>query len=388
MPILADKSQCVGCTACASICPNQCIEMEKDANEFGYPKLVHLTNCIACGLCENVCPVLKKETPASTLPIAYAALSKNDAVRMNSSSGGIFTELASSVLAQNGVVYGAAYNDRFQVHHCSVDSTEDLSKLQGAKYAESNLGNSFIRILDRLKQGQLVLFSGTPCQVAGLKSFLRKDFDNLICVDFVCHGVPSPMAWRSYIEYRANTDADSELPCHINMRSKETGWSKYQYSNAFTYADGTQYRTISSQSLFMNLFVGDYISRPSCANCEFKGYQRSSDITLGDFWGIWDIEQEMDDNKGTSVVLVHSDKGQKLWKGIRGRIAYKEVTLEQASQQNPSMLVSSKANANRSLALRRIKEGNIARCEEFLPKQNASVFTRIKGIAKRLLNRT
>lgn len=387
MPNLANKNVCVGCTACANICPKRCIEMKKDSVSFAYPYIVHPTSCVECGMCERVCPVLNEGVKNNGLPSAYAALSKDDSVRMNSSSGGIFTELAKRIISRNGVVYGAAYDEKFEVHHCCVDNVDDLHRLRGAKYAESNLGNSFIDILARLKHGRIVLFSGTPCQVAGLKFFVRKDFDNLICVDFVCHGVPSPMVWKSYIEYRSKEEADGELPCSINLRSKGTGWSKYQYSNVFEYGNGKQHSTLSSQSLFMKLFVGDYISRISCENCMFKGYSRVSDITFGDFWGIWDIDPEMDDDKGTSVVLVQSEKGQVLWREISDKIKFKEVSLEQASQQNPSMLIPSKANPNRNTVLDKIREGHIEECENLFVQPKISMANRIKGRIKRLLHR-
>ena len=386
MPSLAETNLCVGCSACASICPKRCIEMETDSDGFRYPVLMHPTNCVECGMCESVCPVLNESIKANNdLPSAYAAFTKDERIRQDSSSGGIFTEIAKRVIEENGVVYGAAYDEGFAVCHSCVDKIEDLQKLRGAKYAESNLGRSFSEILDRLKQGQLVLFSGTPCQVAGLKSFVRKDYNNLICIDFVCHGVPSPMAWDAFIKYRAEKDADGKLPQRINLRSKETGWSQYQYSNVFEYEDGKKSSTVSSQSLFMKLFVGDYISRPSCSECKFKGYSRVSDITLGDFWGIWDIEPEMDDNKGTSVILVHTPNGEKLWRDIEPKIKSKEVTLEQASQQNQSMLKASKANTNSKLALRKIKDGKIDTCEEFFKIHKPSIFTRIKEKVKRMV---
>ena len=387
MPYLADFNLCVGCTACASICSKYCIEMKSDSDGFAHPILMYPTNCVECGMCESVCPVLRKDIKnANDLPSAYAAFTKDESIRMDSSSGGIFSELAKSIIVQQGVVYGAAYDEGYAVHHCCVDNIDDLQKLRGAKYAESNLSDLFIEILDRLKKGQFVLFSGTSCQVAGLKAFVGKDFNNLICVDFVCHGVPSPVAWKSYIEYRSRVDADGELPHRINLRSKETGWSKYQYSNVFEYENGKKHSVVSSQSLFMKLFVGDYISRSSCSNCKFKGYNRVSDITLGDFWGIWDIDSEMDDNKGTSVVLIHSEKGQSLWRDINPKIKYKEVTLEQASQQNLSMLLPSKENPNSSLALHKIKEGKIDSCEEFFIVHKPSIFAVIKGKVNRLIN--
>lgn len=259
-----------------------------------------------------------------------------------------------------------------------------MSALRGAKYAQSDLSDTFTEIADKLSKGQKVLFSGTPCQVGGLKSFIGNN-DNLFCVDFVCHSVPSPMAWQAYIKYRARSDADGEQPVAINLRSKETGWSKYRYSNVFEYANGTKHTASSSQSLFMKLFVGDYICRESCENCKFKGYGRASDFTLGDFWGIWDIDREMDDDKGTSVILVHSEKGQAVWWDISDRIICKQVTLEQASLQNPSMVTPSHSKAEREDILAKIREGKIGECEELFVQPQTSLMTRIKGKVKRIL---
>lgn len=226
--------------------------------------------------------------------------------------------------------------------------------------------------------GQKVLFSGTPCQVAGLKSFLGKEYDNLLCIDFVCHGIPSPVVWKEYVKYRAKQDADDEMPKAINLRSKSTGWSKYQYSNIFKYENGKQYSILSSDSLYMKLFVGNYISRSSCENCKFKGYSRVSDVTLGDFWGIWDIDSEMDDNKGTSVALVQSERGKSLWNMIGDNIVCKEVLLEQTSEQNPSMLLPSESNTRRHEVLCKIRRGKISECENLFFKQKLSLLVKIK----------
>ena len=390
MPKLADKSQCTGCTACASICPRQCIQMKKDDAGFEFPEVIEQSACIACGACERICPVLanKKTEESHSSTFAYAAFSINDSLRMESSSGGVFSELAVVILQLGGIIYGASYDDEGVVRHTGIEAQKELGKLRGAKYSQSILGDSFLTLKKQLDSGRTVLFSGTPCQVAGLRAFLKRDYDNLVCIDFVCHGVPSPMAWDAFIKYRAEKDADGKLPQSINLRSKETGWSKYQYSNVFKYEDGKKNSTVSSQSLFMKLFVGDYISRPSCSNCKFKGYSRISDITLGDFWGIWDIEPEMDDNKGTSVVLVHSHKGETLWKDVDSKIKSKEVTLEQTSQENLSMVVSSKANPNRELALEWIRNGKIKTCEELftaVSPPKSTLLIRVKGKIKRLL---
>lgn len=381
---LAAKEYCTGCTACASVCPKACITMVADENGFLCP-VIDTESCIECGLCEKTCPIITSVKVIENEPKAFAAYSTDDIMRMESSSGGVFTEIAKAVLAEGGTVFGAAYNEYFDVVHICVDSEVELAKLRGAKYAQSDLRGIFINVKAKLDAGQQVLFSGTTCQVAGLKAFLRKGYPNLLTTDFVCHGAPSPMVWKAYVEYRAKEDAKGMFPCKINLRSKETGWSRYQYSNVFKYDNGKKHSVLSSQSLFMKLFVGDYISRPSCSECKFKGYSRVSDITLGDFWGIWDIEPEMDDNKGTSVILVHTPNGEKLWRDIEPKIKSKEVTLEQASQQNQSMLISSKANANSKLAMCKIKDGKIDTCEEFFKIHKPSIFTRIKEKVKRMV---
>ena len=221
MANLADSSRCTGCTACASACPKGCITMEADENGFLYPK-INETACIHCGLCEARCPLLSPLPLTMHLPTAFAAYTKDEPLRLESSSGGIFTELAKTVLAQGGVVYGAAYDAQFHVVHRAVEDEADLSALRGAKYAQSDLGDTFLRVQEALRQGQSVLFSGTPCQVAGLKSFLNQDYESLITVDFVCHSVPSPMAWQSYLRSLGEVR-------EISLRAKDTGWSRYRY---------------------------------------------------------------------------------------------------------------------------------------------------------------
>lgn len=383
MPNLASEKLCTGCTACASICQKKCIEMKTNQDGFAFPQITKSAFCMECGRCVQVCPILSRSKANSTLPSAYAAFSKDILLRDESSSGGVFTEISRFIIEKMGVVYGAAYNEKFGVYHCCVDNMIDLAKLRGAKYSESYLGNTLLDILKRVKQNQYVLFTGTPCQVAGLKAFLKKKYDNLICIDFVCHGIPSPMVWKEYLKYRSKRDAQGELPIAINLRSKASGWSKYQYSNLFQYENNNVYCDVSSRSLFMNLFVGDYISRCSCENCSFKGYNRISDITLGDFWGIWNIAPEMDDNKGTSVVLVHSDKGKNMWNDIKHRLVFKQVTLEQASQENPSMLVSSKSKKDRDKVLKMIQNGGIEECYKLFESKRTFCMNDLKNWVKR-----
>lgn len=357
MPNLASKEYCTGCTACASACPKGCITMTAEENGFLFP-VIDADQCVSCGLCEKACPIVNPLKVAENMPKAYAAYSRNERMRLESSSGGVFTELARTVLKDGGAVFGAAYNGQFEVVHICAESESDLAKLRGAKYAQSDLRGIFANVKAQLEQGRRVLFSGTPCQVGGLKAFLRKDYDNLIAVDFVCHSVPSPMAWREYVKYRTEQDNNGKIPDTINLRSKQSGWTNYQYSNLFAYTDGRTHVARSGESLYMKLFVGGYINRESCAHCQFKGYGRLSDLTIGDFWGIWDIAPEMDDNKGTSVVLVQSQRGAGLLERIADQLILKPVTLEEASRQNQAMLNISQPNTRRTEALRSALQGD------------------------------
>lgn len=295
---------------------------------------------------------------------AYAAYITDYYIREVSSSGGIFSELAELILNQNGFVYGAAYDEKCTVKHVCIDTPEDLQKLRGAKYVQSSLGNCYQNVKKQLEANRKVLFSGTPCQVVGLKNFLGKDYDYLTCIDFVCHGVPLPAVWRKYIQYRMKIDQEEKFPIYINMRNKETGWSRYAYSVEFRYADGKRYISKNSDDLFMKLFVDNYILCKGCGSCKFKGYDRVSDITLGDFWGIWDIAPEMDDNKGISLVLTHGETGKYLLDSISEKIKIKSVTLEQASRMNQSLIETSIHHKDRERVLNAIYHGEF---ENVLP---------------------
>lgn len=308
---------------------------------------------------------------------------------MGSSSGGIFSELADVVLQSAGLIYGAEYDVEGVVKHICVDNKMELWKLRGAKYSQSILGDSFQILKKQLDSGRKVLFSGTPCQVAGLKSYLKRDYDNLICIDFVCHGVPSPMVWEKYIKYRAENDNGGVIARHINLRNKASGWSKYSYSVEFIYSDSNRYLCKNSADPFMNLFVGDYILREACSDCHFKGYNRVSDITLGDFWGVWDVCPKMDDNKGTSLVLLHSQKGKQLFQAVSDRMKVQKVSLEQASQMNPSMLKSSVHQLEREEVLENIAKDDFQTALHFIQSNNNArkpVFAKIKRYVNRILD--
>ena len=366
MADFAKKSECTGCSACEAACPLNCIQMIEDQYGFPYPKLSDPGKCIECNKCSRVCPVNSSGKSQIIKNRAYACFNTNSNERAESSSGGVFSLLARQIIANGGVVFGASYDDNFAVRHVGISATNDIRKLRGAKYAQSTLRGVFDQIGKLLNGGQTVLFSGTPCQVAGLKSYLGGDQKNLFTVDFICHGVPSPLVWNRYIQYRAGIDSEGKIPCHINMRSKNTGWSLYKYSCLFEYSNSKAYSAYSSDDLFMKLFVGDYINRESCASCKFKGYDRASDITLGDFWGIWDIYPELDDDKGISAVLTHSEKGENLIKRCGIKLTYKQVELNQVSRQNLALVESYRPPDNRKIVLKYGRDGRFKEIEEIL----------------------
>lgn len=327
---IKDKSKCSGCHSCMNICPKNCIEMKVDEDGFWYPA-VNKEKCIECGLCEKRCPILNDMSIENT-PQAYACYNKDEKIRKESSSGGIFTLLASYIIENGGIVYGAAFNQNFEVEHIEVTNKQDLSKLRGSKYVQSKLGNTYSKIKEHLNQNKLVYFSGTPCQIDGLLCFLNKKYDNLICQDIVCHGVPSPKIWKHYLK-----KFDLEKNAKISFRDKSTGWDTYSFSIK---QNSNSFKELSSQNEYMKVFLKDLCLRPSCYDCHSKSLHRNSDITLADFWGIKEVCPEMYDNKGTSLVFINSVKGKKIFNKILKDIKYQEVNINEASKHNPSSFKS------------------------------------------------
>ena len=328
---ILEKSDCCGCSACIQICPKQCISMHSDEQGFSYPT-VDLNTCIECGLCEKVCPVINQET--SRLPIAvYAAKNKDEKVRLCSASGGIFTPLATKTINNGGVVFGAKFAPDFSVVHSYTETLEGLSEFRGSKYVQSDINNSYINAQAFLKEGKEVLFTGTPCQIAGLKHFLRKEYDNLITVDVVCHGVPSPKIWKEYL----NSVADTTNITSISFRDKCNGWKRFHFS--IKGVNGSDIlRNEASNDIYLRGFIRNLYLRPSCFSCPAKSGKSQSDITIADFWGIDKYYPKFDDDKGTGLVLVNSTKGERIFKALD--IDYISATYEQAISNNPAITKS------------------------------------------------
>lgn len=333
--------------------------MEADAEGFLRPHIKG-DSCVNCGLCENSCSILHPSILWDNHPgmtRAYCVHYKNDTVRLASTSGGAFTALCQWVFQQGGIVFGASYDNTFQVVHTKAENIDELSKLYTAKYAQSQIKNTFREAEEYLNQGYYVLYSGTPCQIAGLISFLGKEYENLILVDMICHGIPSPAVWKHYIQYRSQIDAQGAAPVKINLRSKETGWPRY--SIHIDYENGASYRVLNSQDPYLRAFVGDLCLRPSCYDCQFKGISRNSDFTLGDYWGVWDQEPDFNDEKGTSLVLTHTEKAGVIWNEIARELHFKRVDPVSSLCHNPSAIYSPVKPADRELFMTNYRKQNL-----------------------------
>lgn len=363
---MVEKKFCSGCTACINICPVDCISMEKGLDGFLYPKPDNL-KCIKCKKCEHVCPQLKKIRFQDQQEF-FAAYNLDLSVREKSTSGGIFYLIAKNFIERGGIVYGAAYMEDFDVSHICVESLDGLKRLQGAKYVQSTLGKIYTDVKKRLLEDRLVLFTGTPCQIAGLSSFLETEYDNLYTIDLVCHGVPSADTWHKYIKYRKDEDKQKEQAVDINMRSKQSGWSHYNYSIVFHYKNEKSYIAKSADDPYMRAYVSNLIIRPACSNCRYKGSQRLSDLTLGDFWGIWSSHPEMDDNRGTSLIITNTEKGTRLLDILSGTCRIQHVDKEEAIKENPSFSIASSYNELSKEVLLRLNKESFSIITAYLPE--------------------
>ncbi len=338
--IKTDKD-CMGCQACSNICPVNSISMKKNSEGFWYP-YVNYETCIGCGKCVDVCPIINFKQ-IDNKPQAYACINNNEQERMKSSSGGIFSIIANWILTENGIVYGAAFDDNFNVIHKKVESVEELDELRGSKYVQSWIGSSYKEIKSYLNQGRKILFTGTPCQVEGLLHYLNNNYKNLFTMDIVCHGVPSPKVWEKYLQY-VNESRKEKLK-YISFRDKTISWENY--SLVFKYNEGPPIKNSHKNDLYMQAFLKKVCLRPSCYACCFKGINRRSDITMADFWGINDVYPEMNDNKGTSLILVNTEKGKYMIEANERYMTKKEVDIDLALKKNPAAIQSVAENPNR-----------------------------------------
>lgn len=344
---LKNKQDCCGCGACAQRCPKQCITMRSDEEGFLYPH-TQTDLCVQCGICEKVCPIINQEKGKSPLT-CFASFNKNENIRCKSSSGGIFTLLAELILSKGGVVFGARFNEQWDVIHDYTESKDGLASFRGAKYVQSNIGRTYIQAEQFLKAGRKVLFSGTPCQIAGLHKYLRKEYKDLFTIEIVCHGVPSPMVWHQYIKEQLQKLKGKEIT-HIEFRDKRTGWKHYSFRMEYKKKESNKtYIEYYTQNPYIKGFIADIYLRPSCYSCPSKSLSSGADITIGDFWGIQHLMPEIDDNKGICCILINSPKGNEIFKQIKS--VNIECNFLDIVKGNPAILHSPSPHNKRTLFL-------------------------------------
>ena len=372
---ILNKKDCCGCSACAQACVKKCITMRTDYEGFTYPE-VDLSTCVQCGLCKKACPIINADSNSNEMlhyP-AYAAFADAENVRLRSSSGGIFTLLAENVLHKGGMVFGAAFDDEFMVSHIGIEHIEEITRLQGSKYLQSRIGNTYYEAKVALDAGRQVLYSGTACQIAGLKGYLKKEYPNLLTLDVLCHGVPSPKVWNSYL--RSQEVLHNGHVRRTFFRHKKYGWKTFALLLEFS--NNKAYERIFAEDPFMQMFLSNICLRPSCYACKFKSLSRPSDITIGDCWGIDNIYPDMDDDKGTSIVFAHSEKGMDLLKKIWGEMTYKEGNIEELLPNTADSRKSVSPHPNRNTFFAALDAGE--NCDELLKfvKPKVSILGKVK----------
>lgn len=325
---IQNKAECCGCNACGDICAHKAITFNTDIEGFWYPE-VNKDLCTNCGLCEKVCPIInikdlkKNDYPKPSHTIA--AINKNMRVRWNSTSGGAYTALAEVMLKQGGYISGAIYNEGFTgVHNYVTNNPKDLEKLRSSKYLQSNAEGIFKQIKELLINGEKVLACGTPCQMAALRGFLRKDYDNLIIVDFICRGVNSPKVYRAYLD-SLEKKYNSKV-VYVKAKNKELGWRNL--TRKVTFENGQSYYGVHMEDDFRRGYHTNVFCRPSCYDCKFKEFPRIADITIADYWGIEKVDKNLDNNIGTSMILLNSKKGEAYFERTKDKIEYKETPFE------------------------------------------------------------
>ena len=338
---ICDKKKCTGCYACFNTCKFDAITMQADNEGFEYPVVDEL-KCTNCGMCEKVCPCINIPDVLADKKKCYACFNKNQIEREVSSSGGVFVLLAKWIIKNDGVVCGASFDKDFSVKHTFATNNQDIYSLVGSKYVQSRVENCYSVIEEYLKQKITVLFVGTTCQVAGLKAFLKREYLNLYCVDFICLGVPSPRVWDDYL----NAFFDKDTITLIRFKDKASGWNNFSLR---IMQKDYEYLKNGHEDMYFTGYYKQLYSRPSCSDCLFKKINRVSDITLADCWGYSHISPDLFDNKGLSSVIIHSEKGEELFDFIKEDMCIQESTMKDILEYNEGYAKSRKVSYERKL---------------------------------------
>lgn len=345
---LCEHTECTGCMSCQNICPKAAITMREDANGFLYPS-IDIQTCTECGLCQKVCPSLSPVKKWAKAEKPIAALAKAASIRRISSSGGMFSLLSKTILEENGLIFGATFTSDYGIIHSVAQDIKSLAPLRGSKYAQSSIGNCYQQAQIALKEGRKVLFSGTPCQIAGLRKFLRNcPTDNLFTIDVICHGVPSAKAFQTYLDKLA--DKLNLTRSDIQDFQFRTLW-KWDIIPSFI-LNNIRHDLSQEENLYMRLFLTSRLHRECCYQCPFATPERVSDITLGDFWGIGHKHPyPYDTQEGCSLVLINNEKGASLFNKIKNELSFEKREWSEALRRNSQLRVSSTRPKDREKAL-------------------------------------
>lgn len=337
---IENKTDCCGCQACGDICHAEAISFHSDHEGFWYPE-VDRNKCTDCHLCEKICPVLNIDALKhhnKSAPKVFGGYNKDIVIRFDSTSGGLFSLLAQAMYKQKGYVSGAIYTDDFKVVNFISDDKKDLRRLRSSKYVQSNAEGLYKRIKSLLESGEKVLACGSPCQMAALRSFLRKDYENLIIVDFLCRATNSPKVFEKYKESLESRYGSKIVA--IKDKNKDHGW--HSLARKVTFENGQVYYGEGHEDDYRRGYHANVFERPSCYECKFKGVPRISDITLGDFWGIGSVDPSLEQNLGTSLVMINSGKGEKYFDIIRDKLVMKEFSLDDIVPGNSTAIMGGK----------------------------------------------
>jgi len=372
---LADRDKCTGCSACEQSCTVGALKMKEDAEGFLFP-IIDEKKCISCKKCMNVCPVLGDILSVEPHEV-YAVRAKDENTVLLSSSGGAFGTFARSIIGSGGIVFGAGYDEDFCVVHKGASSIQNIEDLMGSKYVQSDMKDTFKKIKQYLSEDKQVLFTGTPCQCAGLKRFLGNDYDNLLLADFVCHGVPSPVLFRNYLDFMGQKGEITRVGFRDKTEDKKSG-----HFISVEFKDAPVYRVPSVSDPYMLAFLQNISLRSSCYSCSFKNFKSGSDITIGDFWGIQQTDSFLAKKDGVSLCTVNTEKGKRFFEKIKDLIDSDTRTLEEALSENRAIITSTKRNPLRNKYLKDMRKMNIKKlndkyCSERLGAKLRRVLARI-----------
>lgn len=346
--LTGEKNECCGCGVCVQKCPQKAITMRKEENGFLYPH-IEKEKCLDCQVCYTVCPFADSGYVYSRsidIPEVYMVVHGDDEILKKSTSGGAFTAIAETFCDEKYVIFGAAFDENLVVRHTYITDIMDLQKFHGSKYVQSEIGECYKQAETFLKEGKRVLFSGTPCQIAGLRAYLEKEYENLLCIDLICNGVPSPLVLEKYICYLENDYNDKVKYIRFRDKSKY-GWLLPCTRIDFFSSTRSDYHLLADDS-YEKIYLSNIALRESCYNCKFSESRRVGDFTIGDFWNAEILYPKINNKKGLSLVLINTEKGQSIFENIRCFSLCKKSDISSASQENKALIRPAAKHKQRS----------------------------------------